>query len=401
MEKLVIHNEKIRNKEEFVKVCPFSAMEIKGGAVEINAACKMCRLCVKRSQNGEVTLETVEEKTVLNKDEWRGVCVYVDHVEGRIHPVTYELIGKARELADRISQPVFALFLGSGIREKAEELLHYPVDEVIVCDDPALRDFRIEPYAAAFEAYIRERKPGSILVGATTVGRQLAPRVAARMNTGLTADCTVLEMEETTDLSQIRPAFGGNIMAHIVTPRTRPQMATVRYKVMSAPPRSRDPLGGKITELSVSPEKLASRIEILSVEDKDTARGIEHAEILVAVGRGVKSKEDIELVRRFADAIGAEMACSRPLVEAGWMEHGRQIGLSGRTVRPKFIVCCGISGAIQFAVGMKGADRIVAINTDPEAPIFRVADVAIVGDLYQVLPVLTEKILKAKEAENA
>ena len=400
MEKLVIHNEKIENKEEFIKVCPFSAMEVKNGQVEINAACRMCRLCVRRSKNGEATLETVEEKTELNKDEWQGVCVYVDHVEGDIHPVTFELIGKARELADRIGQKVIALFLGCGVRGAAEELLHYPVDEVVVCDAPELKDFRIEPYTAAFEAFIRQKKPGSILVGATTVGRQLAPRVAARMETGLTADCTVLEMEENTDLSQIRPAFGGNIMANIMTRRTRPQMATVRYKVMNAAPRSHEKGKGIITELKMPENGLRSLIEILSVEKKPAVHGIEHADVIVAVGRGFKNKADLDLARRFADEIGAELACSRPLSEASWLEHNRQIGLSGRTVRPKVIVCCGISGAIQFAVGMKGADLIIAINSDPEAPIFRVADLAIVGDLYEILPLLTQKIQEAKEAKK-
>ncbi|NYC93506.1 electron transfer flavoprotein alpha subunit [Clostridium acetobutylicum] len=270
MGKLVINENKLNEQviDQLVKICPFGAMERVGDKVQISAACKMCRLCVKKGPSGVV--EFIEEKKVLiDKSLWRGVAVYVDHVDGDIHPVTYELIGKARELAAKINHPVYAVFIGQNIKDKAEELLHYGVDEVFVYDDAALKYFRIEPYTKAFEDFINKNKPSTILVGATTVGRSLAPRIAARFRTGLTADCTILDMKENTDLVQIRPAFGGNIMAQIINPNNRPQLATVRYKVMNAPVRSEEKKG-KITLCSL--KDITSNIEVLKVVKKTGRR---------------------------------------------------------------------------------------------------------------------------------
>ena len=222
MPKLVIHQEKVEDPQVLVDICPFGAMEEKDGKLSINAACKMCKLCVKKGPAGAVEYVEDEKKEEIDKSQWNGIAVYVDHVDGEIHPVTYELIGKARELASKIDHPVYALFMGNNISDKAEELLHYGVDKVFVYDFPELARFKIESYTSVFEDFIKKHQPCAILTGATTVGRQLAPRVAARMKTGLTADCTILEMDENTDLSQIRPAFGGNIMAHILTPNNRP-----------------------------------------------------------------------------------------------------------------------------------------------------------------------------------
>jgi len=390
---LVIHNEKISDPSSFIKVCPFGAMEVKDGKISINAACKMCKLCVKRSKNGEVEFVDDKPKTALNRDDWKGVCVYVEHIEGEIHPVTYELIGKARQLADKIGQKVYCLMMGENITKAAEELLYYPVDDIFVYDNPELRDFRSEPYTAVFEDFVHKNKPTVILVGATTVGRQLAPRVAARFKTGLTADCTILDMEENTDLVQIRPAFGGNIMAQIATPNTRPQLATVRYKVMDSAKRLPETFG-KLHFCDIAAEKLKSGVEILSVEKKPKTESIENAEIIVVAGRGVKNAEDIELVKSLAAALGGTYACTRPMVENGCFPASRQIGLSGRTVRPKLIITCGVSGAVQFAAGMKGSDTIVAINTDPNAPIFNIAHYGLVGDLYEIIPKLIAAIQK-------
>lgn len=218
MAKLVIHQDKIPDIQEMLKICPFGAMEEQDGKLVINAGCKMCRLCVKKGPKGAVEYVEDVKQPQINKDEWKGIAVYVDHVDGVIHPVTYELLGKAKEMAQVTGQEVYALFMGYNIREKSQELLHYGTDKVFVYDYKELARFEIEPYTAVFEDFIKNVKPSSILVGATTIGRQLAPRVAARMRTGLTADCTILQMNENTDLSQIRPAFGGNIMAHIKNP---------------------------------------------------------------------------------------------------------------------------------------------------------------------------------------
>ena len=390
MGKLVVHQDKIKDINAVIDVCPFGAMEDNGGKLEINAACKLCKLCTKKFPD---VMEFVEEKqgVAVDKSKWKGITVYVDHVGGRIHPVTFELIGKARELAAKINHPVYALFIGKDIEDKAEEILHYGVDKVFVADDPALESFNIETYANVFSRFVNKVQPTALLVGATPVGRQLAPRVASRFKTGLTADCTILDMQKDTDLVQIRPAFGGNIMAEIHTPRTRPQMATVRYKIMEAPKRQAEAMG-EIEKLEVKPEDLKTNIEVLSVTAKPKETSIENADVLVVAGRGVKKKEDLAQLKELADLLGGEVACTRPLVEAGWMDAKHQIGLSGRTVRPKLIITCGVSGAIQFVAGMDHSDLIFAINSDPKASIFKVANYAVIGDLYEIVPALIARI---------
>lgn len=393
MGKLIVHQEKVQDAAALIKICPFGAMEAKGGKIEINSACRLCKLCVKK---GNGVFEFVEETLAqIDKTAWRGIAVYVDHVEGKIHPVTYELVGKAKELAAKINQPVYAVFLGENIFQAAQEILHYGVDKVYVCDKMELRDFNIENYAVAFENFVSAVKPAAILVGATPVGRQLAPRVAAHFHTGLTADCTVLDIRENSDLVQIRPAFGGNIMAEILTPNHRPQMATVRYKIMDAPKRSEE-ISGSVEQLEIDAAKFVSKVEVLSITKKPREIGIENAEILVVAGRGVKKKEDLKLIRELAEVLNGDFACTRPLVENGWLDPKRQIGLSGRTVRPKLIITCGVSGSVQFVAGMEHSEKIFAINSDPKASIFKVANYAVVGDLYEIIPKLTAKIKQGR-----
>ncbi|AYF53354.1 electron transfer flavoprotein subunit alpha [Clostridium botulinum C] len=392
MGKLVIHENRLNKEviEELIKVCPFGAMEEKNGKLEISAACKMCKLCVRKGPKDVV--EYVEEETQhIDKNLWRGITVYVDHVEGEIHPVTYELIGKGKELAGKINHPVYALFIGHNIKDKAEELLHYGADKVFVYDYEELKEFRIEPYTAAFEDFIQKVKPSSILVGATTVGRSLAPRVAARFKTGLTADCTILDMKENTDLVQIRPAFGGNIMAQIITSNNRPQFATVRYKIFSPLERSED-CKGEIVNCEMDSYKFESGIKVLSITKKEKEVSISDAEVIVAVGRGIKSEKDMKLIEELANKLGGQIAGTRPLVEAGWIDAKQQIGLSGRTVKPKLIITIGIQGSVQFVAGMNNSDTIIAINKDPNASIFNVAHYGIVGDLYEIIPNLIQQL---------
>ena len=391
MGKLIVHQEKITDIAAMIEICPFKALEEKNGKLEINAACKLCKLCVKKGQPG--VMEFVEEEVgpAVDKSKWNGIAVYVDHVEGEIHPVTFELLGKARELADKIKHPVHAIFIGSEIADKAQELLHYGVDKVYVVDAPQLKAFMIESYTAAMEEYVNEVQPSAILVGATPVGRQLAPRVAARFKTGLTADCTILDIHDNTDLVQIRPAFGGNIMAEILTPNTRPQLATVRYKIMNAPERSAEP-SGEIVNMTVAADKLKARMEVLGIVKKMKEKTIESADVLVVAGRGLKKPEDLAMIRELAEVLGGDIASTRPLVEAGWVDANHQIGLSGRTVRPKLIITCGVSGAIQFVAGMNNSEQVVAINSDPDASIFKVANYALVGDIYEIIPQLIEQI---------
>jgi len=377
------------------KICPFGAITYENGKLDISSACRMCKLCVRKGPAGVIKFE--EDVPVgVDKSKWAGICVYVDHADGNIHRVTYELIGKAKELASVIHHPVYALMMGHNIKNSAERLLHYGVDKVFLYENPALKDFRIEPYTAAFCDFIDKIMPSSILVGATNLGRQLAPRVAARCRAGLTADCTVLEMKENTDLVQIRPAFGGNIMAQIISPAHRPQFCTARYKVFSEPTPEKE-ASGEIVLMEIDENKLHSRVEILNRVQKSTDIDISEADIIVAVGRGAASESVRAMAKELADRLGGVLACSRPLAENNILDAKHQIGLSGRTVKPKLIICMGISGAVQFTAGMKSSDCIVAINIDPNAPIFDVAHYCVVGDVNEILPKLLAQIKEAQE----
>ncbi len=390
MGKLIINTNLLtpEKAEALIQLCPFGAISYTGGVLDISSGCKMCKMCVRKGQG---IVEFVEEVTAIDKSLWKGICVYADCTGGNIHRVTFELCGKARELAAVTGHPVYALVIGHKVNDCAKKLLHYGVDKVFLYDHPAFADFRIEPYTAAFYDFIEQEKPSSILVGATNLGRQLAPRVAARCRTGLTADCTVLEMKENTDLVQIRPAFGGNIMAQIVTPNTRPQFCTARYKVFSEPKPTEEP-AGIIVPMSIREEMLQSAIEVLSTVSKPKDIDIAEAEVIVAVGRGASTEAMRTMAKELADLLGGVVACTRPLVESNIFDAKHQIGLSGRTVKPKLIFTLGISGAVQFAAGMKSSDCIVAINSDPNAPIFDVAHYCVVGDVNLIVPKLIERI---------
>lgn len=387
---LTVHSERITPAlgERLQQLCPFGAIEYADGKLSIGMGCKLCKLCVKKGE-GAVSFEE-DAAPQVDKSEYVGIAVFCEHFKGRIHNVTFELLGKARELAAVTGQRVMALMIGSGIGEQAKELFCYGADEVYVYDHEGLENFLIEPYANVFEDFIRRIKPSSILVGATNVGRSLAPRVAARIGTGLTADCTALEMTPDTDLVQIRPAFGGNIMARILTPNHRPQFCTVRYKIFSKPQR-RDVAGTPI-RMPVTEEMLLARAQILDIEMKPTDVDISEADVIVQVGRGVKSKSDLALIEKLAEKLGAVMACTRPLVENNWFDAKHQIGLSGRTVKPKLLISIGVSGAVQTVAGMKGSECIIAVNKDPDAPIFDVAHYGFVGDWNEIIPALLERM---------
>jgi len=392
MVKIIIDQSKVVSPEEMIELCPFSAIEYSEGRLQINAACKMCKICVKNGPDGVFELKEEIARTI-DKSQWKGIAVYVEHQSGEVHPVTYELIGKAKEMASKINHPVYCIFIGHDIKDKAQKILEYGVDNVFVYDKKELEHFRIEPYSAVFEDFINKIKPSIVLVGGTTVGRSLAPRVAARFRTGLTADCTILDIQENTDMDQIRPAFGGNIMAH----NHRPQFATVRYKIFPAPEISRE-IRGRITSCDIAESKLNSRITVLDIKKKEKAEAIEDAEVLIVAGRAFKKQEDLQMVYQLADYLGAQVAATRPVIEAGWADARKQIGLSGRTVKPKLIITCGVSGAVQFAAGMNNSECIIAINKDPDAPIFNVAHYGIIGDIYEIIPELIKDINEYKES---
>ncbi|MEI3000014.1 MAG: electron transfer flavoprotein subunit alpha/FixB family protein [Victivallis sp.] len=295
-----IHQEKAADPAALAALCPFGAIRSDGGKLDIDAGCKMCRICIRR---GNGVFEYVEDRSPsVDKSAWRGIAVIAEQTAGTVHPVTYELIGKARELAGKTGQAVYCVLIGHEVAEKADELLAYGADEVFVYDDPALEHFRIEPYAAVLEEFINAKHPSAVLVGGTPSGRSLAPRAAARFRTGLTADCTFLDMQPNTDLDQIRPAYGGNIMAHINTPNHRPQFATVRYKIFSIPPKGA--ASGRVTRRAVPPEKLASGISVVRVAEKQRETGIEEAEVLVVAGRGVRRAEDLAMLEELAGLLG-------------------------------------------------------------------------------------------------
>ena len=390
MGKLVINHSLVtpEKAEALVELCPFGAISWEDGKLDISSGCKMCKMCVRK---GGGLVDFVEEKQEIDKSAWTGICVYADCSGGRIHRVTFELLGKARELAAVTGHPVYVLAIGHALSGCAETLRRYGADKIFVYDHPEFADFRIEPYTAAFCDFIEKEKPSSILVGATNLGRQLAPRVAARCRTGLTADCTVLEMKKNTDLVQIRPAFGGNIMAQIVTPNTRPQFCTVRYKVFSEP-RPAEQASGEIVAMEVTAEMVQTGVQVLKTLEKPRDIDIAEAEVIVAVGRGASSAALLEQAKELADLLGGVVACTRPLVESNVFDSKHQIGLSGRTVKPKLIITLGISGAVQFAAGMKSSDCIVAVNTDAIAPIFDVAHYCVIGDVNEILPGLIAKI---------
>jgi len=339
-----------------------------------------------------------------NIEQYKGVYIFAQQVDNEISPIAFELLGKAKDLAADLEAEVTAVLLGYNVKGLADKLAQYGADNVVVVDSPVLETYRTEPYTQALAAVIKEYKPEIMLVGATAIGRDLGPRVSARVGTGLTADCTVLEIgdfplnplpnreQKHNQLLMTRPAFGGNTIATIACPDNRPQMATVRPGVMQkiAPIE-----GAKANVIEFNPELEENNcyVEILDVvkEVKNTVN-IQEAKILVSGGRGVGSKENFKLLQDLADAIGGTVSCSRAAVDNGWMDKDLQVGQTGKTVRPNVYFAIGISGAIQHTSGMEESDIIIAINKDASAPIFDVADYGIVGDLNKIVPMLTEAL---------
>ena len=376
--------------ETCVSSCPFSALEIVDGEIEVTAACRNCKVCVGVCPVEAISFETIEIRE-LDNSLFKGVMVYCEQEKGNIHPVTFELLGKGRELADKVHEKLYAVIIGDGITDKADLLKEYQVDEVLVYDHKALANYREDNYTNCFADAINVIKPSVVLVGSSIIGRSLAPSVATRFRTGLTADTTILDIRENGELVQIRPAFGGNIMAQIVTRNSRPQFATVRYKVMNPKERVAD-YSGEVVIRPVDASLIESRIEVLETMGVPAVNDISDADIIVAMGLGVSDEKGVELVNELAELLHATVGYSRPMVEKGIGTNHFQIGLSGRTVKPKLIITVGISGAIQFTSGMNASETIIAINNDPDAPIFKIANYAVVGDLYKILPELIRLI---------
>lgn len=376
--------------QECVEVCPFGALSFDGKRIVVSESCRLCRVCIKKCPENAIYLEQTKEEEQTPFDA-KGILVVAEFDHQGLHPVTYELIGKGREMADSIDQPLGCVLVGKGCSRVGSGLLDYGVDTCFVYDHEAFEHFRVEPYANALEDVIRKFNPTIVLFAATPAGRSLAPRIAARFRTGLTADCTTLEVRSNGELVQIRPAFGGNIMAQIVTPKHRPQMATMRYKIME-PARPRRVPGARVEIRTLKPELLLSKISVLHSEKKPPEKSITDADVIIAAGRGIKERSNLLMLEELAELLGGQVGVTRPLVEAGWADQTRQIGLSGRAVRPKLLITVGVSGAVQFTASITGAEVIAAINNDPQAPIFQVAHYGLVGDLNEIVPALIREL---------
>lgn len=341
-------------------------------------------------------LQFEQKLGTIDKSKWNGILLYAEQNAGKLHPIVRELIGESKRLAEKVSFDVYAVIAGGkGTKENAEKLIGYGVKEVFVYEDEALEGLRVDTYTGVISECIASLRPSIVLIGGTEWGRSLAPRLSTRFNTGLTADCTSLDIEENTDLIQVRPAFGGNIMAQIRIGITRPQFATVRYRVMDAAQKVDNPTG-KITVRKVMEDTIQSHIQVLKSIILKKEKSIEEEEVLVVAGRGAHSDNDVALLRELAEVLNGQLCFTRPMVEDGYGDVAHQIGLSGRTVKPRLIITCGVSGSIQFTSCMSAAENIVAINKDPQAQIFQIATHCIVDDLREVVPCLIESIQAGK-----
>jgi len=373
--------------------CPFGAIELESGKAKILPNCNLCAACVEVCPVEAITLER-DENAIEKMDisQFKGVWVIAEHYKKKIHSVAFQLLGKGRELADALGVNLTFVILGNSFDDQLKEFSQYGMDEIIYAKSPILKDYYSDLYVKVISELIIENKPEIILIGATPTGRDFAPRVAKRLNAGLTADCTALNINlETRNLLQTRPTFGGNIMATIRTPHSRPQMATVRPGIFIAPKKGEKDASIRKINYSFDEKDSVSKI-VKVINTSKTTVNLEDAKIIVAGGRGVGSKANFRLIEDLAMALGAELGGSRITVELNWLDPDRQIGQTGVTVSPKLYIACGISGAIQHIVGMENSEVIVAINKDPSAPIFNVAHYGIVGDINEVIPVLIKEI---------
>jgi len=378
--------------KQCVKICPFGAILLEGKTPVLTDACTGCGACVDACRFEAIILSAKKSPGMKHLDSYRGIWVIAEQRDSTVHPVTLELLGKARELAQLRSTGVAAVLLGAGISDLSPLLIRHGADLVYTGDAPLLKHYRTLPYARIIAELIVAHKPETVLFGATTMGRDLAPRIANRLGTGLTADCTGLAISpEDGALLQTRPAFGGNIMATIACPGHRPQMATVRPGVMQAqcmPERT-----GKTVPVEVKEKPGDSLLEIIKrVKKERSSVELEKAQIIVSGGRGLGAAGNFKLIKKLAAVLEAEVGASRAVVDMGWINRDHQVGQTGKTVRPILYIACGISGAVQHLAGMQSSDIIVAINKDPKAPIVSVANFALIGDLNRIIPELINQL---------
>lgn len=374
-----------------VASCPFGAIQITDRKAVIQDNCTLCGACVSSCKFFAIDFTKDEVAPAADLSAYKGVWIFAEQKDGIASNVALELLGEGRKLADQLGVELSAVLIGEKPDAAAEVLIAHGADNVYVVDDPTLRDFNDESYTDVFAQLIRSYKPEIVLMGATAYGRSLAPRVASRIGTGLTADCTSLKIDdEKKILMQTRPAFGGNLMATIICPNHRPQMSSVRPKVMKPIPA--DPTRkGKIIRPAVSVPPVPSTKVSPVADHNGRMVNLAEADIIVSCGRGMGDPKNLKLVEELAEVLGAGIGASRAVVDSGWIEYNHQVGQTGKTVGPKVYFACGISGAVQHLAGMSSSDTIIAINKDPDAPIFKIATFGIVGDVLEILPALIKE----------
>ncbi len=381
--------------------CLFGAIEVKDGKAVVGEGCTLCGACAEACKFEAVVVERpVVDQADLAAGH-KGIFVFAEQRRGALSDCALELLGEGARLAARTGDPLAAVLLGHDVEPLGRTLIEYGADKVFFADDESLADYRTESYTAVLTAVCSREKPSIFLFGATTMGRDLAPRLAARLEVGLTADCTGLAIEpETGLLLQTRPAWGGNIMATIKTARHRPQMATVRPKVMT-PAQPRPGRRGQVEKLPVKIDPRGFKVKVLEFKPReDAAKGIDQARLVVSGGRGLGNAEGFALLEELAGLLDGAVGASRPVVDAGWREHSCQVGQTGRTVAPTVYLACGISGAVQHRVGMENSKLTIAVNKDPQAAMMKAADYAVTGDLYEILPALIKELKNRLGAET-
>lgn len=374
--------------------CPFGIIEIVDKKAVIKDGCNLCGACVTACKFKAIEI-TREVETTIDKSLYKGVWVFAEQRGGKLANVTLELLGEGRKLADELKEPLVAVILGKEIGPLAKRLIAHGADKVFLADAPELEHFLEDSYTQVIVDLVKKERPNIFLLGATAIGRSLAPKVAARLETGLTADCTGLEVNVAErNLLQTRPAFGGNLMATILCPNHRPQMATVRPKVFK-PLAEDSSRTGEVVSVDLSSVKWDIRAKVLEVvKETGYVVNLEEANIIVSGGRGLCDPKNFAMVEELAKTLGGAVGASRAAVDAGWVPYAHQVGQTGKTVGPKIYFACGIHGAIQHMAGMSSSDIIIAINKNPDAPIFKIATYGIVGDVREILPMLTKEFQK-------
>ncbi len=390
--KPIVHKDKCTACGDCLEVCPVEAIEVVDEVAQVDDTCTLCGLCVDACAYDAIDLPEMLTAETEGIESYEGVLVVAEHHDGEVHSVSFELLGAGRKLADKLEVELAAVIMGDKLQDAASQLIGYGADRVYLVEHPGLMPFNDESHANVLTELIQFKKPDILLAGATAMGRSFIPRVAVAVRTGLTADCTGLDIGDDGLLYQTRPAFGGNVMATILCPNRRPQMATVRPMVMKKQAFDSD-RQGILESFSPSQEAILSRIQVLEAftQAQETAR-LAEADIVITGGRGLQKAENFKTLEELALLMDGAVGATRSVVDEGWMAYSHQVGQTGKTVSPKLYIACGVSGAIQHVVGMQGSEIIVAVNRDPNAPIFDVVNYGVVADLFEFLPAFVKKI---------